>query len=125
MILDSNVIIYSLLPEHARIREFIATNLPGVSGITYVEVLGFHRITPGDRDALLRMFSRLEMLDVDRAVLDRAVSLRQLRRMSLGDAIIAATALVHDRPLVTRNVDDFRWIVGLSLLNPFEAQPPQ
>jgi predicted nucleic acid-binding protein len=42
--------------------------------------------------------------------------------MSLGDALIAATALVHDLTLVTRNVEDFQWIQGLLLLNPFEAE---
>jgi hypothetical protein len=30
---------------------------------------------------------------------------------------------VHDLMLVTRNVEDFHWIQGLSLLNPFEAEP--
>ena len=40
--------------------------------------------------------------------------------MALGDAIIAATALVHGLKLVTRNVDDFEHITGLELLNPFD-----
>ena len=64
------------------------------------------------------------MLAMEMDVLERAVSLRQQRKMSLGDAIIAATALVHDLTLVTRNVDDFRWIADLRLLNPFDDQPP-
>jgi predicted nucleic acid-binding protein len=41
--------------------------------------------------------------------------------MTLGDAIIAATALVYDRTLVTRNIGDFLWIAELTLINPFEA----
>jgi toxin FitB len=43
--------------------------------------------------------------------------------MKLGDAIIAATALEHGVPLVTRNVDDFKHIPGLQVINPFAAQP--
>ena len=35
------------------------------------------------------------------------------------DKKIAATALIHDLTLVTRNVDDFRPIAALRLLNPF------
>jgi predicted nucleic acid-binding protein len=48
-----------------------------------------------------------------------AVQLRQQRKISLGDALIAGTAIVHGRTLVTRNTDDFAWIDGLALLNPF------
>lgn len=35
------------------------------------------------------------------------------------DKKIAATALIHDLTLVTRNVDDFRQVTALRLLNPF------
>jgi predicted nucleic acid-binding protein len=45
--------------------------------------------------------------------------------MSLGDALVAGTALVHGLTLVTRNVEEFQWIQGLSLLNPFDTEPPQ
>ena len=36
-------------------------------------------------------------------------------------ALIAATALVYDLELVTRNTKDFKWIPKLSVLNPFET----
>ena len=38
-------------------------------------------------------------------------------------AIIAATAMAHGIPLVTRNDDDFKHIPGLDLRNPFEIEP--
>jgi len=40
--------------------------------------------------------------------------------MALGDALTAATALVHGLTLVTRNTGDFEWVEGLSLHNPFQ-----
>jgi predicted nucleic acid-binding protein len=121
MLLDSNIIIYSLLPEHPKLRQFIETHLPAASGISYLEVLGFHKITPDDKARFVQLFEGLKLLEIDRKILDKAVFLRQQRKMSIGDAVIAATALVHDRTLITRNVDDFRWIPELRLLNPFEA----
>lgn len=66
-------------------------------------------------------FGVVEVLPISNAVLDQAVALRQMRRMTLGDAIMAATALVYGITLVTRNIDDFRWIAELTLINPFEA----
>ena len=41
--------------------------------------------------------------------------------MGLADAIIAATALVHDLPLVTRNEEDFKHVTGLRVVNPFAS----
>ena len=65
------------------------------------------------------MLSDLTIFAADIVVAERAVVLRQERRMGLGDAIIAATALVHGLTLVTRNVDDFKHVAGLKLMNPF------
>ncbi len=41
MLLDSNIIIYSVQSEYAHVREFIKVNRPHVSVISYVEVLLF------------------------------------------------------------------------------------
>ena len=63
----------------------------------------------------------LDVLPIDDRVIRQAIALRQTRKMSLGDALIAATALVHKLPLVTRNTRDFSWIVGLTLIDPGAA----
>ncbi|MDB5322353.1 MAG: PilT protein domain protein [Phycisphaerales bacterium] len=124
MLVDSNILIYSLQAAYPQLRALVAHNLPALSAISYLETLGFPRITQQDINDLQQLFGILPILDIDRPILDRAVSLRQQRRMSLGDAIIAATALVHDKTLVTRNTSDFRWIPDLRLLDPL-ATPSQ
>lgn len=121
MMLDSNIIIYALQPEYADLRRFIAENNPAVSSLSYVEVLGYHRLTADDRSALELFFAAATMLPITQLVLDRAVQLRQSRKMSLGNALVAATALVNGRRLVTRNVSDFAWIPELVLVNPIPA----
>jgi predicted nucleic acid-binding protein len=40
--------------------------------------------------------------------------------MSLGDALIAGTALSHDLRLATHNTDDFTWIDDLAVFDPIE-----
>ena len=122
MILDSNIIIYSAEPEGEFLAEFIEQNAPFVSRISKVEVLGFHRITETQKQFFVAFFVAAKVLDVTETVVDEAVRLRQARKMSLGDAIIAATALVHNLTLVTRNTDDFKNIEGLRLLNPFSDE---
>lgn len=122
MLLDSNIIIYAAMPEHGRLRGFIAEHEPLVSAVSYVEVLGYHRLTERERRGFEEFFAAAEMLDITQSVLSNAVRFRQARKMTLGDSLVAGTALAHDLTLVTRNDKDFEWIPDISLLNPFEER---
>jgi toxin FitB len=59
------------------------------------------------------------VLPVNEDVIAQAILLKQAKKMSLGDAIIAATALVFNQPVVTRNTADFLHIPNLTVINPF------
>ena len=118
MVLDSNIFIYSVLPQHAVLRDLIRANEPSASIVSRVEVLGFHRLHDSERISLEDLFTICEILPLTKVIADRAIVLRQTRKMGLGDALIAATALIHSKLLVTVNAKDFQWIEGLKLLNP-------
>ena len=122
MLLDSNIIIYAGQPDHDFLRRFIATHAPAVSAISYVEVLGYHNLTAAERTRLEAFFAAATVLPLSQEILTEAVRLRQQRKMTLGDSLIAATCLILGLTLVTRNTRDFTWITALSLLNPFEAE---
>ena len=94
-LIDSNIIIYAAQPAHEFLRQFIAQHAPAVSAISYVEVLGYHRLTPKERSLLETFFATAQVLPLSQAVLERAVFLRKQRKMSLGDALVAGTALVE------------------------------
>ncbi|MDM8525724.1 type II toxin-antitoxin system VapC family toxin [Desulfococcaceae bacterium HSG8] len=118
MLLDSNIIIYAIKPEFSGLREFISEHTPSVSVISYLEVLGYHQLTPEDKQDFKDFFDAVPMINLSQPILEQAVNLRQQRKMSLGDSIIGATAMVHSLTLVTVNVKDFRWIQGIEILNP-------
>jgi hypothetical protein len=120
MLLDSNIIIYAAKPEYSSLREFIAEQSPSVSALSYVEVLGYHKLTERECLYLEEFFRVASVIPISQSVLEQAVKLRQRRKMTLGDSIIAATAITHSLILVTRNTEDFQWITELSLLNPID-----
>lgn len=117
-LLDSNLFIYAILPANAALRAYIAGVQPAASLISRVEMLGFHRLTAAEEVKLEAMFGLCTALPVGRDVIDRAVGLRQQRKMGLGDALIAGTALVHGLTLATHNTADFTWVPGLTVFDP-------
>ena len=120
MLLDSNIIIYAAQDANEFLREFIAENSPSVSALSYLEVLGYHQLSEQDKTYFEEFFKASQILPISHDVINQAVRLKQIRKISLGDAIIAGTALIYDLTVVTRNIDDFRWITELKLFNPFK-----
>lgn len=60
------------------------------------------------------------VLGVDAAVAETWGRISALRSLPVVDALLAATALVHDLVLVTRNTADVEGL-GVQVLNPFES----
>ena len=119
MLLDSNILIYGASGEFPALDEILDRTDLAVASVTRIETLGYHQLSEIERHWLEAAFASMCILPLDDAVASRAIALRQERRMALADAIIAATALVHALPLVTRNTDDFKHVAGLELVNPF------
>lgn len=120
-LLDSNIIIYASKPCHDFLLPLIAAPDICTSAVSYVEVLGYNLLTPPEAQLLEEFFANTLTLPISPSVLDQAVELRRRRRMKLGDALVAATALTHGCELVTRNTADFDWVAGLSLYDPFAS----
>lgn len=60
------------------------------------------------------------MLDLNELVVDRTIAICKSQRIKLPDAVIAATALVYNFKLLTRNIADFKNIKSIKLVNPWE-----
>jgi predicted nucleic acid-binding protein len=76
-----------------------------ISIVSWMEVL--IGAAPEVELATRRFLSRFTIVEIDRAVAERAVIVRRSSRIRLPDAIIQASAEVHSMLLVTRNTRDF------------------
>ncbi len=119
---DSNILIYAAKPRYDKLRHMIATEPFLVSSISKVEVFGYQGLDEDESRLLSRWFSKAKVHPITDRVLHRAIELRQRRKVGVVDAIIAGTALLLEAELVTRNTEDFDWISGLKLSNPFDDE---
>jgi toxin FitB len=124
MICDTNILIYAAEAGDTLCSPFVESPQALIASITRIELLGFPgfgALAQDRQDRLREIIATTVEMPLDSEIINRAITLRQQKKMSLGDAIIAATALEFDMPLVTRNTDDFKHIAGLRLVNPFTA----
>jgi toxin FitB len=119
-LLDSNIIIYATAPENEWLRIWLEAEPFSISQVSEIEVLGYQKITPEEISDLQEFVYSSNVVPITEEAAKKAIALRQQRKMSLADSILAATALENDWELVSRNVDDFAWIANLKLVSPFD-----
>jgi hypothetical protein len=117
-LLDSNILIYAPQPNFAHLLPLLVNPDCFVSEITRLEVLGFHQLSSIEKTYYERVFLQKTILPVTQEIIDLAIQYRQVRKMSVGDAIHAATAILYNLELQTRNISDFINIPSLKLHNP-------
>jgi toxin FitB len=119
---DSNLIIYAAAGNYPNLIDWFAESTPVVSAISLVEVLGYHKLNSKEKAALENLFSQLTVIYPSADVFQIAIDLRQQRNLSLGDALIAATALQLNATLATHNTKDFDWVKSLSVFDPLSEE---
>jgi predicted nucleic acid-binding protein len=114
--LDTNIVIY--LANGTLAAELGRQGPYAHSIITRIEALGYRNMRVAEEKRLQELFPNFREIPLDTDIAARTIQLRQLYPLSLGDAIIAATALEIDATLWTANTRDFKAIEGLHLYNP-------
>lgn len=121
MLADSNILILAASQANHPLREWLIQELPGVSVISRVETLGYHSLRAAERPLLEQMLEQLQHYGITGKTIELAIGLRQQRKMSLGDSLIAATCQEHHLSLATQNVSDFSWIPGFTVFDPMSS----
>jgi len=103
---DTNAVIY-LLSGNDCMRPYLGKRL-AVSVISMMELLSFAGITPEEEKTIRNFLSNCDLLRIGDDVRENAITLRKQYRLKLPDAIIAATAVVNDLPLLTADAGIFK-----------------
>lgn len=119
-LLDSNLIIYAGQASQQDLRDWITHNTPFVSIVSKVETLGYQNLRTEEKQFLEDFFEVAPMLSLTDEIAEKATLLRQASRLSLGDSLISATAIVHNLTLATANTKDFTKVKGLNQINPLK-----
>lgn len=92
---------------------------PSVSIITQIEALSW--VNPSkQKEAAIRSFiGDAYIIPLCDEVVKKCVSIRRAKKIRTPDAIIAATAIVHDMTLLTSD-HDFQGIQGLEIIDPHD-----
>jgi len=122
---DTNIAIYSLQNGFSGkageiVKELLKDNQPVISAITEIELLCWRTATENDLRSIKGFIGTSLVIELHPAVKLQTVEIRKLHKIKLPDAIIAASALVYDLTLLTRNVKDFVAIENLKILNPWD-----
>lgn len=117
-ILDTNIFVY--LANGILQRSLVQDIDIAFASITKIEALGYDEITAVEQDYLTQLFNECEQYNLNEAVIEKAIRLRLRKKMSLGDAIVAATAIENNCRLWTANTKDFADIEDLKLHNPLQ-----
>jgi len=88
--------------------------------VTRIELLSWQKATKSQLAVLKDYIGASSVFGLSEAIVERTIDIRKKYRVKLPDAIIAATALVHDFVLITRNISDFKKILGLEVISPWE-----
>lgn len=120
-LIDSNIIIYSASKEYSYLRDLFKEENIFVSEISLLEVLGYGSITNEQEKYFNAVFSIVNKIPVTTEIILNAIELRKINKLSVGDSIIAASAIALNLSLLTNNVSDFKKVKSLQIINPIKA----
>lgn len=122
-LLDTNVVINYLeasLPKDSMLLlNTIVDEKPIISIITKIETLGYNFKTHDEQIVMETFINACTVIHINNDIVDKTISIKKAKKIKLPDAIIAATALLNDLVLLSRNLADFKSIEELIVTDPY------
>ncbi len=111
---DTNPLIY-LLNGNLKAADYLDGKQVWISAITELELFGKKNLSKREKEAIDLLVENCFVADLSQGIKRLTKSILQLSRIKLPDAIIAATAIYLDLPLLTFD-SDFHNIPELKLM---------
>lgn len=105
-LLDTNALVALLQGHQALLALTDKAHWLGVSVINVLEFLGFDGLTAADRSLFVELISRLVVVDLNYGnteLMERVTDLRKTRTIKLPDAIVMASAALHNATVITHD----------------------
>ena len=98
-LLDTNAIIY-LLAGNTCMKDYLSSNF-GLSIISQMEVLSLNNISINEEDLINLFLDECKVINLNNSIVETTIILRKNYKIKLPDAIVAATSIFCDVPLIT------------------------
>lgn len=123
MVWDTNSIIFflqDLLPKPSKdfLLNELRRNKPKFSIITEIELLSWKKLSESEAKIISGFLSNFYRIELTEEIKKATIEIRRSHGIKVPDAIIAASALVLNQPLLTHNLKDFKLVNGLEILDP-------
>jgi len=123
-LIDTNILIYyfdgKMQQDVKQRTEDIFEKSFKTSVISKIEFLGWPDFSDKASKKADEFIANAEILTLTEKIVNTTISIKRKKKIKLPDAIIAATCLINNLTLVTRNERDFHDIEGLNVYNPFK-----
>jgi len=121
-LIDTNFLVYHTKGSQVTVdllSNLITEHCFNISILTKIEFLGWDKHTTEGFKKCKELIEPANIYSLDEEIANKAIELRTKRKIKLVDAVIAATALLNNLILAARDVDDFKGIKELQIINPF------
>lgn len=100
ILIDTNIVLY-LLKGNDTLVEMLQGKEPYLSFITELELVGFQGVSSKEEKQINELLNDCLIVSLNNNIKKEYVELRKKYRLKLADAIIAATAITLNIPLIT------------------------
>ena len=114
ILVDTNIILY-LLSGNNTIEELLNGKNVYISFITELELLGFKDLSPTEEKGIVSLLKECVVISINNRIKEKYIEIKKKYKLKLPDAIIAATAIVLNIPLVSAD-KQFKTVKELTLV---------